>query len=147
MKNEQQNENEQLRQTPVIGSASKRIGVVGIGNMETTSLAAAIALAKSKGVELSVVRSKPADVVINGVGWNEKPKAQTSGRMAGLISMLAAFQCFDNAMFGSGYTRSLPQGINIIKEYGLIELKQSKLSKWERDAVVSVFERNFQRAE
>lgn len=134
-------------QTPVIASASKRIGIVGHGNIDTVSLAAAIALGKSKGVEISIVQSKPADVVINGIGWNEKPKNQTSGKMSKLISMIAAFQCFDNGMFGSGYTRKLPQGINIIKEYGLIELKQSKLSKWERDAVVSLFERNFQRAE
>jgi hypothetical protein len=103
-----------------------------------------IAIAKNMDSEIQVVQKKPADVIINGVGWNEKPKRQTSGRMSGIISMLAAFQCFDSAMFGNSYSRSLPKGINIIKEFGLIELKQSKLSRWERDAVVSVFKRSFQ---
>lgn len=39
--------------------------------------------------------------------------------------------------------RSLSGKINIVKEYGLIQLKKSKLSKWERDKVVKVFEENF----
>ncbi len=46
---------------------------------------------------------------------------------------------------GSQYNRELPNDTDIIKEYGLIQKKQSKLSKWERDMVVRIFERNYYR--
>jgi hypothetical protein len=41
------------------------------------------------------------------------------------------------------YHRELPKGIDIIKEYGLIQQKLSSLSRWERDTVVRIFEKNF----
>jgi len=47
----------------------------------------------------------------------------------------------------SRYERKLPEGTDIIKEYGLIQIKQSKLSKWERDMVVAIFDRNFYRVQ
>lgn len=37
------------------------------------------------------------------------------------------------------YTRKLDAHIDIIKEFGLINKKQSKLSKWERDEVINSF--------
>lgn len=43
----------------------------------------------------------------------------------------------------SRYTRKLPDDTDIIKEYGRILLKISTLSKWERDEIVFVFERSF----
>lgn len=43
----------------------------------------------------------------------------------------------------SRYTRKLPDNTDIIKEYGRILLKISTLSKWERDEIVFVFERSF----
>lgn len=36
--------------------------------------------------------------------------------------------------------RKLPDNIDIVREYELIQKKQSKLSKWERDAVVHIVE-------
>jgi len=53
-----------------------------------------------------------------------------------------------NDLYGYGesrYERKLPEGTDIIKEYGLIKNKQSKLSKWERDMVVRIFEKNYYR--
>lgn len=41
------------------------------------------------------------------------------------------------------YERKLAANTDIIKEYGLIQLKQSKLSKWERNQVIHIFEMNF----
>ena len=53
-----------------------------------------------------------------------------------------------NDLYGYGesrYERKLPEGTDIVKEYGLIQNKQSKLSKWERDMVVRIFEKNYYR--
>lgn len=148
MNNSDTNQAEQLRENAVIDSASKRIGIVGHGNIGHVALIEAIEATKRNENVIHIVQKKPADIVINGNGWNEKPKKQMSGRMSSLISMLASFQCFDSSMYyGNSYNRSLPKGINIIQEYGLIELKQSKLLKWERDAVILLFERNFERAD
>lgn len=44
-----------------------------------------------------------------------------------------------------GYNRKLPDGINIVTEYGLIQQKKSRLSKWERDAVEITFKRTYRR--
>jgi len=47
----------------------------------------------------------------------------------------------------STYERELPRGTHIVKEYDLIQKKQSKLSKWDRDAVVTIFEERYSRVE
>jgi len=47
----------------------------------------------------------------------------------------------------NNYERKLPRGTNIIQEYGLIQLKKSKLSKWERNEVEFIFESNFKKYE
>lgn len=134
--------------TDVIASASPNIVIIGHGSIGHVALIEAIENSKRKENLIHIVQKKPADVIINGIGWNEKPKKQISGRMSSLISMLASFECFDSSMYyGNSYNRSLPKGINVIQEYGLIELKQSKLSKWERDAVKLLFERTFERAD
>ncbi len=40
--------------------------------------------------------------------------------------------------------RVLPPGVDIAKEYGLIELKQSKLSRRQRDEVVAIFNQKYE---
>jgi len=47
----------------------------------------------------------------------------------------------------SSYERRLPEGTDIIKEYGLIQNKKSSLSRREREMVVSIFERNFSKVD
>jgi hypothetical protein len=44
---------------------------------------------------------------------------------------------------GNNTPRTLPSHIDIVTEYGLIELKQSKLTKWERDEVIRVFNKTY----
>jgi len=63
-------------------------------------------------------------------------------------TMIYAPYMADIYYFGqSSYTRKLPEGTDIIKEYGLIQNKKSSLSKWERGVVVSIFERNFSKVD
>jgi len=46
---------------------------------------------------------------------------------------------------GEKYERTLPKDINIVEEYKLIKHKQCKLSKWERETVVKIFENNYRK--
>lgn len=97
-----------------------------------------IDLVDNSTFEVNGVRYKPID---------REPKirkraAKLNSFMA-TASMLAPLAQLD---FGSRYNRKLPQGTDIIKEYGLIQNKKSKLSRWERDTVVSIFEYNYCRA-
>lgn len=48
---------------------------------------------------------------------------------------------------GSEYQRKLDSTIDIIKEFGLIELKKSNLSKWDRDEVVRIFNKKYKKYE
>lgn len=86
-------------------------------------------------------------VIINGVEYskNELPEVKTRRQMGrGMMSLLAV-----SAMMGggyntgaSGYTRPRPT-VDLVKEFELIQLKQSKLSRQDRDWVVRVFEKNY----
>lgn len=72
-------------------------------------------------------------VTVNGVVYAPIVKKQMDNNI---------FSLSDNT---DNYERKLSNDIDIITEYGLIQLKQSKLSKWERNVVVDTFERNFKR--
>ena len=83
---------------------------------------------------------------LNGVTYVqiEKEAPKNSHYKASRLMMLA--QMLSASVYdigGNSYSRQLPENINIIKEYGLIQNKKSKLSRWEREAVVIIFERNF----
>lgn len=43
------------------------------------------------------------------------------------------------------YARGLSKNIDLIKEYGLIQLKKSSLSSWERKEVTRLFECKFKK--
>lgn len=47
---------------------------------------------------------------------------------------------------GSGYNRPLPD-VDLVEEFGLIEQKKSKLSRWERDQVVRMFNQNYKKVD
>jgi uncharacterized protein YacL (UPF0231 family) len=50
------------------------------------------------------------------------------------------------AMYGvNDYVRKLDSNTNIIKEFELIKQKKSKLSRWERDEVVRLFNKAFRK--
>ncbi len=84
---------------------------------------------------------------VNGIEYAQviKEDNRQQSRMPGMmLSLLAPAMLFSRMTSGGGgYDRKLPRGTDIIKEYGLIQLKQSSLSKWEREAVVIIFERNY----
>lgn len=87
---------------------------------------------KEKGVDVALVDSiEPKNTfVLNNLRYARKPQPQSS--------------FFDmNFDYNSKYERKLSKDIDIIKEYGLIQEKKSKLSKWERDAVVKSFESEY----
>ena len=65
-------------------------------------------------------------------------------KLNGIIAMDSAmYMPYMNDFGGNNYERKLPEGTDIVKEYGLIQVKQSKLSKWERDMVTFIFEKNY----
>lgn len=73
---------------------------------------------------------------------------KTKSKVAAMLAATAmVYSPFMDSIYGTGstYNRKLSSGIDIVKEYGLIMQKKSKLSKWERDTVTRIFEQNFQR--
>ena len=83
------------------------------------------------GVEYTPIERKTAQT---------KDATRTSMLMLGMGLMMSMVNGYETR-----HDRKLNENINIIKEYGLIQQKKSKLSRWERDAVVSIFERNFKK--
>jgi hypothetical protein len=80
---------------------------------------------------------------INGIRYapiKKKPKNPSNSR-SGILLGLAQYMPYIHYGIGGGdaKARTLPSNIDIVTEYGLIELKQSKLTKWERDEVLRVF--------
>ena len=88
---------------------------------------------------------------VNGVEYTPIVREQKINRklhrLETLASVLMPSIPYINPYAGEQvrHNRQLPEDTNIIKEYGLVQQKKSKLSRWERDAVVSVFERNFKK--
>lgn len=76
----------------------------------------------------------------------EQQKSGLSKNMMGILSVASMFAPL--AGYGmSNKVRILPRSTNIIEEFKLIQNKESKLSKWERDEVVRIFKRNFKKVE
>jgi len=92
---------------------------------------------------------------INGVRYQQKENQSNKSvsrfsKLAMMASMfyvsklaMMASMFYDSAMFGGKKNRQLPKGIDIVKEFELIQNKQSNLSKWERDQVEHIFHLNF----
>lgn len=79
---------------------------------------------------------------------DQKGGYKTKSKVAAMLAATAMmYSPFMDTLYetGSTYKRKLSSDIDIVKEYGLIMQKKSKLSKWERDAVTRIFEQNFQR--
>lgn len=81
---------------------------------------------------------------INGVQYEPKPGPVQGGRSYGRKFLLMA------GLMG-GFDRGIRQrerpAVDIIQEYGRIQRKESKLSRNDRDWVVSVFESNYQKVQ
>lgn len=94
--------------------------------------------------EINGVRYKPVE---SEVRKHKSNKKYLNSRMLGIMGLASMIYApYMNDMYsglGRSYQRQLPEGTDIVKEFGLIQQKKSKLSKWERDTVVHIFRRNF----
>lgn len=111
---------------------------------------------KNKGIDVLVIDSIEHDESfdLNGVKYapiktEQRKHKHVSSKLGGIMAMASMmYMPYMNDLYGYGesrYERKLQEGTDIIKEYGLIQNKQSKLSKWERDMVVRIFEKNYYR--
>ncbi len=121
----------------------KTIAIVGGGMFGKT---AAMAL-ENKGIDVIVVdEPKPHNSFeVNGelfVPIEEHKPSRGFSKLAAIASMAAMFT---PDLGYSKYDRELPKGTDIITEYGLIQQKKSKLSKWEREQVVFKFNKHFKK--
>lgn len=142
--------------TKVLVVGSEQIGK----NNLTTSMMDELS---SKNIDIVVVDTEPYEVddsfLLNGVAYKpiqtEKPKRTqpniNNSQLNSIIAMASSvYLPYIDGMYLHGetqYERKLPDGVNIITEYGLIQNKKSKLSKWERDMVVHIFEKNYYRVQ
>lgn len=132
-----------------------KIGIIG---MDGTGKAVSEAL-KNRGVDVIIVdeptlHTHDESFDLHGVRYapiktEQRKHKHISSKLGGIMAMASMIYLpYMNDLYGYGesrYERKLPEGTDIIKEYGLIKNKQSKLSKWERDMVVRIFEKNYYR--
>ena len=132
-----------------------KIGIIG---MTGTGKAVAEAL-KNRGVDVIIVdeptlHTPDESFDLHGVRYapiktEQRKHKHVSSKLGGIMAMASMIYLpYMNDLYGYGesrYERKLPEGTDIVKEYGLIQNKQSKLSKWERDMVVRIFEKNYYR--
>ena len=84
------------------------------------------------------------EIEINGIKYQQKeqPKRKPMSKtMTAMLMMASAFCSLDPY---AKKPKETPK-VDIVKEYGLIQLKKSTLSKSQRDWVVWQFEKNFER--
>lgn len=91
--------------------------------------------------QIVVVPEKKFTIEVNGVEYEKIEHKKPSGRVAALMAMA---ETLSPNMGGSDYERKRP-AVDIVKEYGLIELKQSKLSRNDRDWVKWQFQMNYKK--
>ena len=85
-------------------------------------------------------------ITVNGVEYETIEEKSNNSKAFSKIAQLELMAMSMGGYYGEGgYNRKLPDGINIVTEYGLIQLKKSRLSKWERDAVEITFKRTYRR--
>lgn len=132
----------------------KEIGIIGNVYHDKTTI---IQDLRGKGIDVIIVDAPNSHTdddsfYLNGTKYAPIKKEQrkhkhVSSKLGGIMAMASMiYMPYMNDLYGYGesrYERKLPKGTDIVKEYGLIELKQSKLSKWERDMVVKIFNKNF----
>jgi hypothetical protein len=132
---------------------NKTIGIIGhVGHGKNTI----VQELKNKGIDVVVIDNiEPEESFdLNGVKYapiktEQRKHKHVSSKLGGIMAMASMiYMPYMNDLYGYGesrYEHKLPDGTDIVKEYGLIQKKQSKLSKWERDMVVRIFEKNYYR--
>ena len=92
-------------------------------------------------------------IEINGVKYakiEKEPHSQKNYVNSKLLPLLMMTGMFSGHEYGrrQGSDGGVPDPkIDIIKEYGLIQLKKSNLTKAQRDGVVYTFEKNYKKVE
>jgi len=79
--------------------------------------------------------------LVNGKRYAPKAHESRPRGRRGFFGMAVVPMLY--ALGSNKHERKLPKGTDIIKEFALIQTKQSSLSKWERDEVVRIFEHNY----
>lgn len=99
------------------------------------------------------------NVEVNGVEYTliAKPKRKPEKSPEDMSSMeQMMIQMYQMLMFGEeglGHlmygkpkcVRKLPESVDVVEEYGKVQLKQSKLCRWDRDEVVRLFEATYKK--
>jgi hypothetical protein len=87
------------------------------------------------------------EVEVNGVKYQSIEKTKRGPASKKLFQLAMINLVFGGDLHGTlGYSRPAPN-CDVVKEYGLIQLKQSKLSRADREWVVYNFENNFKRVD
>jgi hypothetical protein len=95
-------------------------------------------------------------ISINGVKYSlkEEPKINKenfsfnkNNPIKNILLSTVYLSYLANIDFEKKYTRKLPDNINIVEEFCLIQLKKSKLSRWEREEIIRIFEKKFEKIE
>lgn len=149
----------------VLVTGSPHLGFVGAGHVGKTSELSAreaimymehnheavVLVSGDRGITIiSTPEMSKNFVEINGEKYVEiekEPTKRMSPRMSAMLAFASHMEHLSFGSSGSGHVRKLPSNIDIIKEFGLIQQKKSKLSKWERDAVVRAFNRVYEKYE
>jgi hypothetical protein len=133
---------------------NKELGIIGTGHIghsvAESELVAKVLAEKGIGDIVNVIlvnTPEPDDSFeINGIKYapiKKEPKNPSNSK-SGILRQLVEYMPINYGWGGGNNTpRTLPSHIDIVTEYGLIELKQSKLTKWERDEVIRVFNKTY----
>ena len=81
------------------------------------------------------------EIEINGVEYRQKPKPEKRKMPKFMLMALAMGGVFHPDIFEP---KSNAKNIDIIKEYGLIQIKKSNLCRADRDWVVYQFKKQFE---
>jgi len=79
---------------------------------------------------------------INGIEYEEIPRNQVVSKTGRMALMLAGFAAM-GYMGSSAKSQDILKGIDIVKEFELIQQKKSKQTKRVRDAVIYAFNKSF----
>jgi hypothetical protein len=87
------------------------------------------------------------EIEINGVKYQQKQQnfnqSMGFGKISTMLMGMSMMFSAQGSLLTSRYERPTPK-VNLVKEFELIQLKKSLLSKKDRDLVVREFNRNFE---
>jgi len=145
---------EELERGVTISNQNKKFAVGVIGHVDSgkATLTAALMSAVNNKVDVIVIDEPKYDnsFVVNGERYapierEEKKHSKGLGKLATIAAMTYLPYISNLGSPHSKYDRKLPKGVDLVKEFSLIQNKQSKLSKWERDEVIFQFNKHFKK--